>query len=402
MKRLKELSTTLGIFTEMPTCYENGDIFIHSSFGLVIDKLAARYTRVLLCTATFHHLEEYHASGRVSDYVLSANNVEMVSQPAFVSTVEALKHPSAIAAAYARTLNEAGHIFVRGMLPYSSVFYFLAVLYGRKPVHWIVGNPVALLRTHQRFSKFKNLSALTYAYVDRYVNCLGRWLTGGAFICNGDELAGLYISPRTHSVISSSITENDFFYRDDTCQGNEIRLLFVGFIRPEKGLEYLLTALPKLQCGRPWRLTIVGSWDTHKDYKEKLDLQIQKLGIGNRVEWKGYVLSGPAIWEYMRQNDIFVFPTLSEGTPRVLVEARANSLPIVSTNVGGIPTSLRGGLDSLLVPPKDSDAISTAIDLIVEQSDLRRNLIRSGLESVKEKTVDCFVQKIFTVMEQRD
>ena len=83
--------------------------------------------------------------------------------------------------------------------------------------------------------------------------------------------------------------------------------------------------------------------------------------------------------------------SLSEGTPRVLVEARARSLPVVATNVGGIPSSVTDGEDGLLVPPRDPAAIARGISRIVGDEDLRTQLIRNGLERVKACTVGRFV-----------
>ena len=76
--------------------------------------------------------------------------------------------------------------------------------------------------------------------------------------------------------------------------------------------------------------------------------------FSDRVRWAGYVPYGKPLFDRMRAADIFVLPTLSEGTPHVLVEARANGLPCISTTVGGVPTRVTDGFDALLVPPKES------------------------------------------------
>lgn len=373
----------------MSTYRRQDEIYIQTAFGRVIDALARDYDRVLLSTPTFvNERKIYH------DYILRAENIELVPQPAYETSLEALLEPAAIARAYSHILRRAKHIFIRGMPPYSGLLYLLARRYGCKPVHWIVGNPVTLLKAHRRSSLLKDVLSVGYAYQDRFFNKLGRWLTNGAFVCNGEELASIYSSPRTLTVVSSTITNDEFFYRDDTCTGTVIRILFIGFVRPEKGVEYLIDALPKLQCNRPWALTVVGPWDQFQDYKANLDVRIEGQSIGDRVNWEGYKSYGPEMWGYLRTHDIFVLPSLSEGTPRVLVEARANSLPIIATSVGGIPTSVTDGVDGILVPPKDSEAIAAAIDKMVVDGDLRRELIRSGLQSVRKWTIDCFVDTV--------
>jgi glycosyltransferase involved in cell wall biosynthesis len=100
------------------------------------------------------------------------------------------------------------------------------------------------------------------------------------------------------------------------------------------------------------------------------------------------------VTRYYREHDIFVLPSVGEGTPRVLVEARANSLPLVATRVGGIPLSVSDGRDGLLVPPGNADALAAAIDRLVADGVLRRRLIQTGLQSARRMTIDRFVEAV--------
>jgi glycosyltransferase involved in cell wall biosynthesis len=219
-------------------------------------------------------------------------------------------------------------------------------------------------------------------------------------LCNGREVGAIYKSPRTTITISSTITDDEIFEREDTCQKGELNILFVGFIRPEKGLEYLLKALSLLKIDKPWKLTIVGSWDGFEHYHRKLQRIAADLKIGDKVCWAGYVSYGREMFQYMRDSDIFVLPTLSEGTPRVLVEARANSLPVVATRVGGIPTSVTDGKDGLLVPAKDPKSLVAAIEHIVKNDELRRTLIRNGIKAARRLTIDNFIDLIVNKLDE--
>ncbi len=389
-KKQNSPASVIGIVFEMPVAVQDGTVYVHMSFGRVLDRLARYYKKVYLCCPT----TERSPGDVVQDYALTSDNIEIIPQPYYQSQIGALKHVVGIVAAYTKVLKRSRHIFVRGMLPYVGLFYFLARIFSRRPCHWVVGNPVALLKTHRRAGSLKDTLSLAYARQDRFFTRLGRWLTKGAFLCNGDELARIYASSRTHMVVSSSVIAEEFHIREDTCTNAEIRLLFIGFIRPEKGLEYLIEAMSRLKTSRPCRLTIVGSWDGYDGYKAHLDEVIASSGLHDRIDWEGYVAYGPKMWEYLRSHDIFILPTLSEGTPRVLVEARANSLPLVATRVGGIPSSVTDGVDGLLVPPKDSASIADAIDKIIEDGRLRREMIRTGITTARAFTVDSFVEKI--------
>jgi glycosyltransferase involved in cell wall biosynthesis len=100
---------------------------------------------------------------------------------------------------------------------------------------------------------------------------------------------------------------------------------------------------------------------------------------------------GQPIFDCMRASDLLVLPSLSEGTPHVLAEARANSLPCIATAVGGVPDVVTDGHDALLVPPKDAFAIAQAIERIVRDGELRRALIRQGYAKSHVQTLDRFV-----------
>ena len=220
----------LAIVAGMPVCRHPGGLNLHLSFGRVVDSLAERYDRVLLCMPTADM-----APDQTRDYTLKAGNVELVPQPAYQSTMRALRHPIGICRAYVSALRRAAEVFMRGMLPFAGVLYLVAAIFRHRPCHWIVGNPVALLKSHRRSSRVKDALSIAYAWQDRCFTKLGRWLTRGAFICNGRELADIHSSPRTAPVVSSTITADEFHVREDTHPGEVIRILFVGFVRREFG-----------------------------------------------------------------------------------------------------------------------------------------------------------------------
>jgi glycosyltransferase involved in cell wall biosynthesis len=299
-------------------------------------------------------------------------------------------HLFGIARAYMRTCQRSDGLFVRAGSPYIGILYFFAVVY-RKPIcHWIVSDSVTLLRTHSRRGLVFDTLALLYALQDRLLTRLGRWAANGTLLCNGREVAHAYESPRTQVVVSSTIGESDFFSRIDTCQNPVVRILFVGFLRPEKGVEYLLEAVSLLPRNVPWELEIVGPRQ-FPAYCKNLDDIAAARGICDRIRWSGYVPNGMPLFARMRASDLFVLPTLSEGTPHVLVEARANGLPCISTAVGGVPTTVTDGYDALLVPSKNAEALARAMERVISDAELRRTLIRNGLAAARKQTLDRFI-----------
>lgn len=397
MKISHRSKKVLGIVSAMYAYHHEGGLYIHLSFGRIIDTLALRYKEVVLCIPT-----KQQPPDESRDYRIQAENVEVVPQPFFTNSSASLRHPAGILRAYARACRKADVLFVRGLVPFVGLLYVCARLHNNDICHWIVGNPIALLKTHKRSGLIVDTLSRAYAHVHRLSTKFGRWLTDGVFICNGRELAESYKSPRTITTASSTVKDNEFYVREDTCIGNKVRILFVGFIRPEKGVEYLIKAVCKLGTEKEWELVIVGTRKKYSTYVEKLNQLVDSCKIQERVQWAGYVSYGPEMFKYFHEADIFVLPTLSEGTPHVLVEARANSLPVVSTNVGGIPDSVSHGYDGVLVPPKDPDALARAIDRIISDNEFRQSLICNGLSSARKFTIDRFVDIVVGELEKPD
>jgi glycosyltransferase involved in cell wall biosynthesis len=176
----------------------------------------------------------------------------------------------------------------------------------------------------------------------------------------------------------------------------KVRILYVGWIEPWKGVGYLIEGLNQLKnkYGCDFTLTIVGSGSTALDLRKK----VQTLGLSDSVRFTGYIPYGPDIIEFYRKSDLFVLPSLSEGVPKTILETMANGVPIIATSVGGIPEIIKNGVNGVLVPPADSTAIADAIFRCINGGELRANLAKNGLETIKEYTLEKQRDKIINIM----
>jgi glycosyltransferase involved in cell wall biosynthesis len=108
----------------------------------------------------------------------------------------------------------------------------------------------------------------------------------------------------------------------------------------------------------------------------------------------GLLEFGEPLFELYRNHDIYVLPSLSEGTPRTLVEARAFGCPVVATRAGGIPSSVTHEKTGLLVEPNDSAGLAAAIERILNDEPLRLRLIDEGLRGSQEQTLEYFTGQL--------
>ena len=164
-------------------------------------------------------------------------------------------------------------------------------------------------------------------------------------------------------------------------ENRKIRFLFVGRLESEKGLEYLFHAVKLLQ-GRTKNFDVLLVGDGAQ--RKRLEILAQSLDIEEYVQFKGKVNMNSVIDIY-RNSDVFVLPSIHEGFGIVNLEAMASRLPIVATNVGGVPEIIKDGENGLLVEPKDSKALANAMLKLIGDKNLRNKLGENGRKLVEEK-----------------
>ncbi len=137
----------------------------------------------------------------------------------------------------------------------------------------------------------------------------------------------------------------------------------VALVRPRKGIETLLDAAALLRsAGLPIQLRIVGPFESN-DYERSLRQRVEQLRIANIVEWVGFTRQVPT---ELKKMDLFVLPSLfGEGMPMVVLEAMTAGVPIVASDVEGIPEAIRNEIDGLIVPPNDAVKLARGISRIV-------------------------------------
>jgi N-acetyl-alpha-D-glucosaminyl L-malate synthase BshA len=167
-------------------------------------------------------------------------------------------------------------------------------------------------------------------------------------------------------------------------------IIFVGRLHSVKGVEYLVEAMKYItQKNEKARLIIVGDGPE----REKLETLVKKLDINRNVLFIGRI-SNEDIPKYMIMSDVLVLPSLQEGFPNTLLEAMASGLPIIATNVGGIPEIIKNGENGFLVEPKNSEAIAEKVLCFLENNELRKMVIEKNIETVKRYRWEDITEKL--------
>jgi glycosyltransferase involved in cell wall biosynthesis len=92
--------------------------------------------------------------------------------------------------------------------------------------------------------------------------------------------------------------------------------------------------------------------------------------------------------------DIYACSSETEGFSNVLLEAMAAGKPVVATSVGGNPDAVADGVTGILVPPRDPARMASALETLINNADLQRQMGRAGLRRAAEKfSLDAMVQR---------
>lgn len=129
------------------------------------------------------------------------------------------------------------------------------------------------------------------------------------------------------------------------------------------------------------RLTLAGSGPQEAELRRLA----QSLGLAAQVEFTGR-LERDVMAERLRQARVAVNPSLVDNMPNSVLEALASGVPVVSTDVGGVPYIVTDGLTASLVPPSDPQAMANAIGALLDDPAVARRRAELGLQAVQAYT----------------
>jgi colanic acid/amylovoran biosynthesis glycosyltransferase len=153
-----------------------------------------------------------------------------------------------------------------------------------------------------------------------------------------------------------------------------LRLVAVGSLVWVKGATYALEAVRRLvDRGVKVRLSLIGDGPG----RQRIQYTIDDLALADHVEVLG-ALPPVAVRDRLRQSDVFILPSLSEGFCNAAVEAMACGLPVVMTNCGGVREGVTEGVEGFIVPVREPEAMASAIESLARDPELRARMGKAG------------------------
>jgi glycosyltransferase involved in cell wall biosynthesis len=161
-------------------------------------------------------------------------------------------------------------------------------------------------------------------------------------------------------------------------------VVYSGKLNKGKGLEYLIEAWQRVSSSHADAcLVLVGSGSGQSlSCEDEIRREVQERGLERSVKFTGFVQDP---YDYVRASDIFVLPSENEALPMSMLEAMACALPVVVTDVGGIPEVVSHLNNGILVKPRDPKALAWEIDCLLSQPPLSDLLGANACRTVCER-----------------
>jgi glycosyltransferase involved in cell wall biosynthesis len=269
---------------------------------------------------------------------------------------------------------------------------------------WKVPFVISALGTLERKVAYEG--SYTSRQIFEAMNCADKVLSVSEDLKN--HIVNLGISEDKVSVVPNGVDIEKFKPAGKEYARNMLNLpqdkkivLFVGALKKIKGVDYLIEAA-KSFLDTNISLYMVGRDD---GMKKSLEKRAHELKIDNHIKFTGPV-NHEDIPLWLSASDILVLPSLSEGRPNVILEAFACEVPVVATNVGGIPELMINGETGYLVTAKNPMELSEKVNKLLEDRDLRikmgkfgrMTIIQRGLtwETHAKKTIKIY-SKLLTI-----
>ena len=175
---------------------------------------------------------------------------------------------------------------------------------------------------------------------------------------------------------------------------DELRLLFVGRAEERKGLPVLLAAFQALVEHVPSRLTIVGA------DPEEISRRVGDPDLMNHIDVLGKV-SDSILWRQLGEADLLVAPSLAgESFGMVLIEAMAAGTGVVASAIAGYSDVVTNGVDGILVPPADPQALAEELQLLAHEPERIRAMGEAGRRSAERYAWPRIAEEVTEVYER--
>lgn len=368
------------------TVYKNDTIFyIEYTHSVYLNTIKKYYNQIYLISPV-KVIDNFESK---SLYQID-QEVNIIELPYFSSYLQAYRYFFSFLHAY-RKLQSISFDTVYSRFP--SPFGWLQKIYFKqnRVVHF-VGDPIDTVKKNNKLSlpfKMVKISLFLPEYFLFIWACKGnvQVFSNGHHIAENLKKYNINAKP----LISTTLKDDDFYQKKIKNNSKKIKLIYVGYLRKTKGVDILIDGFNILNKKFPdkYELTIVGDGEEFNNLKKISDQN------NLNVIFTGHLDDRSQLNSLLREHDFFCFTSLSEGSPRVILEAIANGLNVISTPVGSLPYLFKDAVDILFFDFNDSYTLAELIEKLSLDYALRKVLLNNSQEKVINFKIENFISEAF-------
>lgn len=381
----------IGILTSWKVYINpNGEYYISNTQYLYLEYLTKNFDTVFLICPLY------------KDTILSTGlkkigfkNLMFLSLPSYKGYIQSLKYYRSFKSQIKKIIDKVDFFYVTAPDP----FCWLPIIMKKNPENRIhfVSDIIEVTKTNIKLNPLKKwiyiLGYLPEYFMTLYASKKSKVFVNGVPLTKKIKKMGV----GSTSVVSSTIRKCDVLelneFKDREKNMQSMSFLYVGYLRNSKGLDTLMDFILILVSNNEnFSFNIVGIGDMF----DELDDFIKKHKLDDKVNLLGRIDNREKLYNLMKNSDLFFFPSLSEGSPRVVIEAMSQGLPVLSTPVGSLPSTFVDGNEILFFDFKDaSKAYLQVIKCKKNPELLNKIALNAHKRIIDDFTIEQFLDKIF-------
>lgn len=360
--------------------------YISGTHYTYLEFISTKYEKIYLLSSVSTVLNERN----FKEIIFS--NIEVVELPYSGSFLKAQKSVIKYYKAIKSIVGKTDLFYCRVPDPFC---WMPRLIFHKRTIMHFVGDTIDATKYNEKWSWIKKKIMIAGYYPDYLLTILAAKkstvYTNGFHIANRLKRYSVDANPVVSSTISEKIFDDNL--PDLNMQDSPIRIIYVGYIRFAKGMNCLMHLCEKMQdSGFDYIFDIVGNGEMFDELKNF----VENNKLENKVILHGHVDDKAKLLQMIRSSHLFFFPSLSEGSPRVVIEAMSQGIPVVSTPVGSLPTTFEDKKEIRFFDFNDYEMAYDIIKSFLSERSSFEKMRDEAYKKVKNNyTIEAFLGKIF-------
>ena len=377
---------TIAILASWSLTRVKDEVYIPTTHHIYLTYVASIYEKVFLLSPMIT------AEKVGKEALMKFPNVEVVPLPYGGSYAGALRNWRAYKEALASVVEKVDVVYCRVPDPFS---WMPALLFKKKCIMHFVGDTIDATQHNEKWSWLKK-RVMIAGYMPDYLLTLhaakrSRVFSNGPHIATKLQKKGISATP----VISSTVFEKDLHddFNSLPMEKGTVVITYIGYVRFAKGMQCLMEFCKKLRDESiNYQFHLVGNGEMFEDVKSF----VEREGLKERITLHGHIDNKEEMNRILRFSDLFFFPSLSEGSPRVVIEAMSQGTPVISTPVGSLPGTFEDGKTIRFFDFNDSEKAVEIVKSFMSDPQKFEQQRRRAYQMVADNfTIEKFLSKVF-------